>query len=54
MEQRIVPRDKLMRDALDRRQKERRAKQRVEAREREYRSYAGERQVKAMRRELGK
>ena len=49
MEQRIVPRDKLLRDALDPHQKQRRAKKRLEAREREYRQYAGERKAKHLR-----
>jgi hypothetical protein len=52
--ERIVPRDKLLRDALDRRQKESRARKRVEGKEREYRSYAGDRITKHLRRELGK
>lgn len=46
--------DKLLRDTLGRRQKEIRARKRIEAREREYRHYAGERQTKHIRRKLGK
>lgn len=50
----VISKERLLRDALDRRQKESRARKRVEGKEREYRSYAGDRITKHLRRELGK
>lgn len=50
----VISKERLLRDALDRRQKENRARKRVEGKEREYRSYAGDRHTRYLRRELGK
>ncbi len=50
----VISKERLLRDALDRRQKESRARKRVEGKEREYRLYAGDRHTKYLRRELGK
>ena len=54
MEQRIVPRDKLLRDALDPAQKQRRARQRYFEKHREIIDYSRDGRARTLREKMGK